>query len=382
MLITRNFGRHGAHSCRIVIKKRQEDLSRIVYLLGAGASFGRRGEKQLDFRTERLTKDGVISGGGSCVNIVSGVPVVNEIPGRLAYMIHSLVALSNKPQNGLDNNKLQKLIDDLVWLQDMTSRHATIDTFAKKLFLTGNHGDYQKLKNLLLIFLFFEQIINEPDQRYDTFLASILQNDVNHLPEDIAVVSWNYDFQFELAYNEYVKADNLSMLSEIFLHSHDKLSERRGGEPYHGHKGFNLLKLNGSAFVAGDNSYYDIKKGQNLASMLEMYSKLDVQRNRISFAWERMNDQYVQRISDCVSDAKVLVIIGYSFPFFNREVDRIIFEKMPSLEKIYIQDPNASTVKMSLQPVLSSVQVSVNHLDRYIVTLEADPKQFFMPPEL
>ena len=113
-----------------------------------------------------------------------------------------------------------------------------------------------------------------------------------------------------------------------------------------------------------------------------MYSKWDVQRNRISFAWERMNDQYVQRISDCVSDAKVLVIIGYSFPFFNREVDRIIFEKMPSLEKIYIQDPNASTVKMSLQPVLSSVQVSVNHLDRYIVTLEADPKQFFMPPEL
>ena len=357
-------------------------MSRIVYLLGAGASYGRRGEKQVDFKTEKLTKDGVVSSRGSCVNIVSGVPVVNEIPGRLAHMVYRMTNLLNAQDSTLDKSILNKLIEDLEWLQTMTSRHATIDTFAKKLFLTNNQSDYQRLKNLLLVFLFFEQVINEPDQRYDTFLASILQNDVNHLPDDITVVSWNYDFQFELAYNEYAKADNLSMLSETYLYSHDKLSERKSDGPYHRHKGFNLLKLNGSAFVAGDNSYYEIKKNQNLESMLGMYSKLDARNNRISFAWERMNDQYIQRINDCISDAKVLVIIGYSFPFFNREVDRVIFEKMPSLEKIYIQDPNASTVKMSLQPVLSSVQVSVNHLDRNIVTLEADPKQFFMPPEL
>lgn len=350
--------------------------------MGAGASFGKRGEKHLDFRTERLTDKGVISEGGSCVRIESGVPVVNEIPGRLAYFVHELVCLSNKPLNGLDNKKLQRLIDDLEWLREMTSRHATIDTFAKKLFLTNSQADYQKLKNLLLLFLFYEQLSNEPDQRYDTFLASILQNDVNHLPDDITIVSWNYDFQFEIAYNEYVKADNLSMLSEIFLYAHDKLSERRGGEPYRAHAGFNLLKLNGSAYVAGDRSFFDAKKNKDITPLVELYSKLDVKNNRISFAWERMNDQFIQRISDCISDAKVLVIIGYSFPFFNREVDRVLFEKMPALEKIYIQDPNASTVKLSLQPVLSKTQLSVSHLDRSIVTLESDPKQFFMPPEL
>ena len=357
-------------------------MSRIVYLLGAGASYGRRGEKLVDFKTEKLTKDGVVSGRGSCVNIESGVPVVNEIPGRLAHMAYRMTNLLNAQGSTLDRSILKELIEDLEWLQTMTSRHATIDTFAKKLFLTNNQSDYQRLKNLLLVFLFFEQVINEPDQRYDTFLASILQNDVNHLPDDITVVSWNYDFQFELAYNEYVKADNLSILSEISLYSHDKLSERRGGEPYHGHKGFNLLKLNGSSFVAGDNSYYKIKKEQSLATMLEMYSRLDAKSNRISFAWERMNDQYIRRIGDCISDAKVLVIIGYSFPFFNREVDRAIFDNMPGLEKIYIQDPNANTVKMSLQAVMSSAQVSVSHLDKSIVTLEADPKQFYMPPEL
>lgn len=379
---TLNYGRFLDFEFIDVYSNGHKVLSRIVYLFGAGASFGKRGEKSLDFRTERLTDKGVISGGGSCVRIESGVPVVNEIPGRLAYFIHDLVCLSDKPSNGLDNKKLQKLIDDLEWLLEMTSRHATIDTFAKKLFLTKNQTDYQKLKNLLLLFLFYEQLGNEPDQRYDTFLASILQNDVNHLPDDITIVSWNYDFQFEIAYNEYVKADNLSMLSEIFLHSHDKVSERRGGEPYREHKGFNLLKLNGSAFVAGDRSFFEARKNKDLSSIVELYYKLDVKNNRISFAWEKMNDQYIQRIGDCISDAKVIVIIGYSFPFFNREVDRVLFEKMPALEKIYIQDPNANTVKLSLQPVLSKTQLSVTHLDRNIVTLEADPKQFFMPPEL
>ena len=357
-------------------------MSRIVYMLGAGASYGTRGDKKIDFRTEIPTKDCVISDGGSCVNITSGVPVVTEIPGRLAHMLHRLCNLYNDKQCPLNKSSLLSLIYDLRWLQVETSRHATIDTFAKKLFLLKNFLDYQKLKNVLLAFLCFEQILNEPDQRYDSFLAAILQQDVNHLPEDISVISWNYDFQFELAYNGYVKADNLSLLSENYLYSHDKLSEGRGCEPYRQHKGFNLLKLNGSAFIAGDESYFKVKKENSLAPLLEMYSKLDARNNRISFSWEHMNEQYLTRISDCVSDARVLVIIGYSFPFFNREVDRLLFERMPALEKIYIQDPFASTVKMSLQPVLSNIQISVNHLNEHIELLTSDPKQFFMPPEL
>jgi len=34
------------------------------------------------------------------------------------------------------------------------------------------------------------------------------------------------------------------------------------------------------------------------------------------------------------------VVIGYSFPFYNRETDNMIFETIkPSLQKIYFQDP-------------------------------------------
>ena len=297
-------------------------------------------------------------------------------------MIHRMWNIKNNDKDPCDKNKLAKLIDDLEWLQKESSRHATIDTFAKKLFLTKREADYERLKNALLAFLFFEQALNEPDQRYDSFLASILQSDVNHLPDEISVVSWNYDFQFELAYSSYVPNSNLSMISEVYLNSHDKLSEGRGGETLHIHKGFNLLKLNGSAFVSGDNTYARLKTENSIQSLLEMYASLNQKNNRISFAWEKMSEQYKLRISSCVKDAEVLVIIGYSFPFFNREVDRVLFEKMTNLKKIYIQDPNADTVKMSLKPVLTDFHMTVNHVGNHIITLAPDSKQFFMPPEL
>lgn len=73
-------------------------MSRIVYMLGAGASYGTRGDKKIDFRTEIPTKDCVLSDGGSCVDITSGVPVVTEIPGRLAHMLHRLCNLYNDKQ--------------------------------------------------------------------------------------------------------------------------------------------------------------------------------------------------------------------------------------------------------------------------------------------
>jgi hypothetical protein len=37
-------------------------------------------------------------------------------------------------------------------------------------------------------------------------------------------------------------------------------------------------------------------------------------------------------------DTEQVVVIGYSFPFFNRQTDREIFGSMANLTKIYVQD--------------------------------------------
>jgi hypothetical protein len=58
----------------------------------------------------------------------------------------------------------------------------------------------------------------------------------------------------------------------------------------------------------------------------------------ISFAWEK-ND-LGDIIIETIKETNTLVIIGYSLPYFNRDVDRALFEAMASsLENIFIQVP-------------------------------------------
>jgi len=53
------------------------------------------------------------------------------------------------------------------------------------------------------MFFIFEQTRIPADMRYDTFYASTLKVETDskktqlNLPENIQVISWNYDYQFE-----------------------------------------------------------------------------------------------------------------------------------------------------------------------------------------
>lgn len=128
-------------------------MSKVVYLLGAGASFGTR-EK----------------GVGS--PIITGLPIVSEIEGELENMtnILSSVSLCDKE---LEESK-QKLIKGFQKMKVACSDNATIDTYAKKLWLQGKNEDFSHVELLLTIFFIFEQILHKPDKRYDTFFCQHL----------------------------------------------------------------------------------------------------------------------------------------------------------------------------------------------------------------
>ena len=81
--------------------------------------------------------------------------------------------------------------------------HATIDTYARKLYLTKRYRDLERLKSLLCAFFLWEQLEHRPDGRYDTFLANVLDNQTLNIPEEISIISWNYDSQIELAFSSY-----------------------------------------------------------------------------------------------------------------------------------------------------------------------------------
>ena len=84
-----------------------------------------------------------------------------------------------------------------------------------------------------------------------------------------------------------------------------------------------------------------------------------------------------EQIKPFVNDAEVIIIIGYTYPFFNREIDRWIVQEMPNLKKIYIQDPNAENIQTNLLSVIQEKEKLIEN-SKLITTTDS----FFIPPEL
>lgn len=357
-------------------------MSKVVYLMGAGASYGKR---------EKDTNGKDISG-----NILEGLPIVSEIPDRLEH----IKALFTRDTISEYSEAQKSLEHDFAWLIDNTRRHATIDTFAKKLFLTKQIAEYTKLKRLLSLFFKTEQLINRPDGRYDTFLASVLQkNDKGKLriSDDITILTWNYDSQFEIAYKEYLSTgdfqEDIDFPERIGVCIHSKKADHIKPLTFKDDGTRQIFKLNGSASFIEDYSlghYYEYNGGkltpQRETALLKIYASPfypdgSPKECLLNFAWEHeKTPEYIGLLDSAISGARSLVIIGYTFPFFNREVDTFIFGFLwRHLRNIYIQDPNANSLK---DVVLNTIHNAGGFFEPSDIHTINNTDQFFLPPEL
>jgi hypothetical protein len=171
-------------------------MSKVVYLLGAGASYGIR-HKEAPAGTKSL--------------IVEGLPIVKEINDELNVVIDwlkveretdktTIVEFLDK-KSSVEELK-PSLIEDFNWLKENCAKHATIDTFARKLHIRCEAQSYSRLKFLLSTFFLIEQVIHPYDKRYDTFFANIVNRN-GEIPDNILIMTWNYDIQLDIAYDEY-----------------------------------------------------------------------------------------------------------------------------------------------------------------------------------
>ena len=355
-------------------------MSKIIYYIGAGASYGNKNKRELldeGTENERLL-------------VHEGLPVVNEIAKSLVAFqeaVRNVDIIASKNYAFMDKYKTigtdincirSQLLEDIKELHKAAKEHSTIDTYAKKLYLTKQVSQLEKLKNVLATFFIWIQLESKTDQRYDTFLANILQMNNLSLPLNISVISWNYDSQFELAYKNY---------SNNNLPIYDKLGEN---SMQNNQNSGVIFKLNGSANF-GDFNMVDYilnhreKDVHPLIQLIEYYGHLEADtkelgfdfHSHLSFAWESTvrQKEMITTINQITSDTDAVVVIGYSFPYFNREIDRAIFSKIPSLKTIYIQDPNPESVEPSLRAVLDE-NTNVK------IECQKDCTQFYLPREL
>lgn len=371
-------------------------MSKVVYLMGAGASRGVRGNNSPD-------KD-------DFVDILEGLPIVNEIPVRMRKVAELfsefdfgediIYVKSDVPVNLLEARK--NLLEGFDWLiSNINGR--TVDQFARTLYVNGLEEEYKKLKRLLSIFFKTEQIVNRPDSRYVKFLSHVIRrNDAEKLriSDDITVLTWNYDSQFEIAYRDFLSysqgEDNLDFPENMGVDIHEKDCQTKWGKNKNDDGKRQIFKLNGSASFFSEYSfahlprYADGKLPEHLSkSFLWTYDAdyhIGTEETKryclLHFAWDKQDEEYdrdyMARLDDAVKDAEILVVIGYTFPDYNRDTDMRILSMMGNLKTVFLQDPNAAQLESHVRYVIDGCGIARSVGIKPITATDA----FFIPNEL
>jgi hypothetical protein len=339
----------------------------ITYLLGAGASYNscpvwkEQGEKMIELSRKFLN--------------IPNLTFENPKPDTL--------------------NEKQNILWDIGYFGNKALEYGTVDTYAKKLLINKASNELQRLK--LAVSIFFTlwessidgiknrngELYKNIDSRYISLLASIIEsnNKDPKLKENVRFVTWNYDLQLERAF----KAFCLDHLDWNYVSSNlsFRVNERNKNElevcHLNGYNGFYFLpkKTNEEIEFLERSSSNDIEEILNEISFTATSLRRDqiVINNHINYAWEKndfSNHTRKQAIS-LFGKTDILVIIGYSFPPFNKEIDKLLFEQLKERRtKIYYQDPNASE---------DLLKIYTEGLDTEIHCIRDKKEHFFLPPE-
>lgn len=251
---------------------------------------------------------------------------------------------------------LIEIADNLLKYANACADFSTIDTYAKYLSLT-DRKELEKLTLTLSVFFFILQVWEERvDKRYLSWITSILSDKI--FPSNIKIVSWNYDFQIQLAAERFQdKLESIQRFPGVIKRTPSFIDYWPGvgwnGSPgaHFGNKTCSLIHLNGLAgtFYNNEIELYDnafLRRAEMGKNSTMHYFREYGNSHFFTFAWnkEQLNYQNysISLAQEMIEDTTIVVVIGYSFPFFNRDVDKRIFEKLKEsgkLKKIYFQDP-------------------------------------------
>lgn len=302
-------------------------------------------------------------GAGASAN---ALPLVGEIPSRLQIMcdyIQSHLSFLNNPE----------YIDDLKELYQELNAYNTIDNYARVLFQkrTSEHSlKLKKLKSLLCSLFLFEQLKKENeivnkysnvslndiekikrtvDPRYKSFFAKVFND--NKISDRINIISWNYDLQLEIAIENNLGHiyEDIPHVCTIYPHSR-YIIDITNMQPYVFTSPPKIVKLNGTAGVFIDKKIFHTIYSSQHDSFEDIFSTLlDVHKEAIryhsynpflKFAWEKdeKTELAISHAKSIMRITDILVVIGYSFPDFNRNIDTKIFQNN-HIQEIFLQTP-------------------------------------------
>ena len=355
-------------------------MSRVTYILGAGASYGER----------KRNNEGKIA------EFTRGLPVVNELERAIELLLNgghsgTYFPAEEAKKYGLPLELYNEVHQKLSLLKQACAAYPTIDTLAKQLYVTNRPFfasskevlTYDDLKRYLSTALLMMQDEKKRDLRYDGFIASLIGRD-RQLPP-MTILSWNYDVQFEMAYSGYYTIERYipSLWKELNVFNKMYPTDFNVSNP------FAMMKLNGTALFTDSNlDKWEAKEkkvnritdcfygGENLTPYQYGFGYLNGGNfeGLLSYAWEEDNMILLHKnIEMRTYDTRELVVVGYSFPYVNNEMDTFILQNMSKLEKVVVQDLNFEDVKERIEGIIEPTKRNVKIVPKNSL------QQFYIP---
>jgi hypothetical protein len=300
---------------------------RLTYYIGAGASF-------------------------------HSMPLQTDMYERLDLFLRCIATAT---KTYADKQEIQNILNSFRRIINEVQRSTSYDAYAKELYDNNSLDLLRSAKVLLSSFFLFEHFNKEDvaifdaernsaefslmqkvkrqmDKRYRTFWGHIFNNRDRELPKSIRIISWNYDLQLEISHSIYTKLPLGDSINSLKIHPICKSEVP------------SIIKLNGTAgyFYAHNEPVHHISDFQYEDYNTNMKQLVDIiiagcnktyTQPYLNFAWEKSEFQKasIERAKEIIRTTTDLIIVGYSFPRFNREIDRQILGAEDNIKSVYYQ---------------------------------------------
>jgi len=325
--------------------------------------------------------------GASC----KSMPLVNNFPKRFNFFTEYLRSTD------FDTHTFFGLCTEF---SKTIKSHLSFDTFFKKLFHQNQKEKIQLYKKILLIYFIFEHLIDldyydeltysnqdsevikefNIDPRYEALIAGLLLpiEGLSEFYSNINCITWNYDLNLIQAFKNFY-------MPEV---SFNDLIKKFHVSPNEFHFGNQLKIFHLNGFV-NHNKLINLEatgRTEFLNGFINDFENPD-SKPLLKFAWEDYKNGKIE--SPCLLNAieaikrsDLIVIIGYSFPLYNRLFDRQLFAQDNIKRKtIYIQDPNAQDILEILKTDFE-IRTQPQTTDDPDLIVSRNPNSFIIPSQI
>jgi hypothetical protein len=280
-----------------------------------------------------------------------------------------------------DFTKNENLKNEFVKFGKDVRYHLSFDTFFKKQFHLPT-GSTTRHKCILLLFFLYEYLIDiddyeelirtghartkfgektsGQDPRYEALIAGLLKPIPKKfdLTTHVNFITWNYDLNLLSAILNFLTDSDANIATFIKDNTNNNQIIAISDQ-------IKVIPLNGLILHHGLNARGPLNKKELtdyfrriLNKYIDDSKSLEDDIKSIKFSWETLaeHDNMIENVDkiteakNAISRSEIIIIIGYSFPLYNRLIDSALINKDSMFKKnVYIQDPQAEAIESTLR---------------------------------